>query len=367
MKNEKTTPYPAPSEGTSGFGMVVFTNNISSELASYLSVNRHDRIFVLTDTNTHEKCYPLLESALHDKNSVLITMKAGDTNKDIRQVSAIWEVLSNNGASRNSLLINVGGGVVTDLGGFVGATFKRGLHNLNIPTTLMASVDAAVGGKTGINFNGLKNEIGSFYHPDCVMIDCTFLKTLDRDNMLSGYAEMIKHGLISDPKTFNDLLTFDIEQPDLEKLNDLISVSVAIKERIVEADPKETGIRKALNLGHTVGHAFESLSFVGNHPILHGHAVAVGLICELYLSCKTCGMSVELLRQVTNLIKAHYPPFVFNCDVYEKLCELMTHDKKNESDRILFTLLGAIGDIRIHQEASKALILEAFDFYRENF
>lgn len=349
--------------------MVIITKNIIPELSSYLSSHKHDKIFVLTDTNTCDKCLPLLKAALAGKDCTYITIKAGDTHKDIEQVSAVWDVLSKSGASRNSLLINIGGGVITDLGGFAGATFKRGLHNLNIPTTLMASVDAAVGGKTGINFNGLKNEIGSFYQPDCVMIDCTFLKTLDRDNLLSGYAEMIKHGLISNQKAFNDVLAFDIEQKDIdiEKLNDLVSASVAIKEHFVKEDPTETGIRKALNFGHTIGHAFESLSFSRNNPILHGHAVAAGMISELYLSHKSCDMPSQILRQVINFTKEHYPPFTFHCDDYDTIYELMTHDKKNEGGQINFTLLGDIGDIRINQKVSKELVLESFDFYRENF
>ncbi|MDR0395607.1 MAG: 3-dehydroquinate synthase [Tannerella sp.] len=348
--------------------MVVITKNIAWELASYLSSHKHDKIFVLTDTHTHDKCLPLLNEALLSVNPGFITIEAGDTHKDLEQVAVIWDVLSKSGASRNSLLVNIGGGMVTDLGGFAGATFKRGLHNLNIPTTLMASVDAAVGGKTGINFNGLKNEIGCFYQPDGVMIDCSFLKTLDRDNLLSGYAEMIKHGLISNKKLLDETLLFDIEQkePDIERLNDLVGASVAIKKRIVEEDPKETGIRKALNFGHTIGHALESLSFSKNSPILHGHAVAAGIISELYLSYKICGMPVETVRRVTNFIKEHYPPFFFTCDDYDTIYELMTHDKKNEGGQIFFTLLGNIGDIRIHRKISREAILDALDFYREN-
>ena len=346
--------------------MIIFCNHIASELSSYLSSNRHDKIFVLTDTCTREKCFPLLEAAFSGLDMVHVTIKAGDTNKDIHQVMTIWDVLSGCGASRSSILINVGGGMVTDLGGFAGATFKRGLHTLNIPTTLMASVDAAAGGKTGINFNGLKNEIGSFYHPDCVMIDCVFLKSLDRDNLLSGYAEMLKHGLLSDKQSFYNILSFDIEHPDFEKLIDLVSDSVGIKERFVEKDPKETGIRKALNLGHTVGHALESLSFARNNPVLHGHAVAAGLISELYLSYKVCSLPVELLRHATNFVKTHYPPVIFKCDEYETIHELMKHDKKNEGGHINFTLLGDIGDIHINQEINRELILESLDFYREN-
>ena len=369
--------------------MVTITNNIVSELTAYLSSHRHDKVFVLSDTNTSEKCLPLLNEAFHrdgfssnangtggygvttsgnlDDGFTSITIEAGDVHKDIAQVRAVWDVLSNGGASRNSLLINVGGGMVTDLGGFVGATFKRGIHLLHIPTTLMAAVDAAIGGKTGVNYNGLKNEIGAFYQPDCVMIDCRFLKTLDFTNLLSGYAEMLKHGLISDKKSFYDVLAFDIEQPDYIKLNELVGVSIAIKERFVEADPTERGIRKALNLGHTAGHAFESLSFQQEQPVLHGIAVAAGLICELYLSYKVCWLPIELLRQVTNFIKTYYPPVVFSCDDYKTLYQLMMHDKKNEDGRIRFTLLGAIGNVRINQEVSQSLVFESFDFYRDNF
>jgi 3-dehydroquinate synthase len=346
--------------------MIIITNNIASELQAYLSAHKHDTVFVLADTNTAEKCLPLLDTALADSQYTLITIEAGDIHKDIRQVCAVWDALSRSGASRHSLLINVGGGMVTDLGGFAGATFKRGLHTLNIPTTLMASVDAASGGKTGINYNGLKNEIGAFHTPDCVMIDCTFLKTSDRDNLLSGFAEMIKHGLISDRKTYFDTLAFDIEHPDMEGLTELVKASVAIKERIVKEDFTETGIRKALNFGHTVGHAFESLSIARNRPLLHGHAVAAGMVCELYLSHKTCDMPVDMLRQVTNFVKTHYPPFVFTCDDYETVYELMTHDKKNEDSRIRFTLLGNIGDVLINQEVSKSITLQSFDFYRES-
>ena len=347
--------------------MVIITKNIASELESYLSSHKYDKIFVLTDINTHKKCFPFLSTVKAINEAKHITIKADDINKNIEQVATIWEILSANGASRNSLLINLGGGMITDLGGFAGATFKRGIHNINIPTTLMASVDAAVGGKTGINFNGLKNEIGSFYQPDCVIIDCTFLKTLDLNNRLSGYAEIIKHGLISNEQILNDVLAFDIinDNVNIEKLNALVKTSVAIKERIVDEDPKELGIRKALNFGHTIGHTFESLSFIKNTPILHGHAVAAGIVCEMYLSYKCCQLPVEHLRLITNFIKDIYPPFFFSCDNYESLYELMTHDKKNESGKIMFTLLSNIGDIKINLKADKKFILESLDFYHE--
>ena len=256
--------------------------------------------------------------------------------------------------------------MVTDLGGFAGATFKRGLHVLNIPTTLMASVDAAVGGKTGINFNGLKNEIGSFHQPDCVMIDCTFLRTLDRDNLLSGLAEMIKHGLIADSDHLRALLTIDISARHFTIDPAEVERSVAVKARIVEEDPIEQGIRKALNFGHTIGHAFESLSFARSRPILHGHAVAAGIVCELYLSHKHCGLSTDDLRRVTHFIRLGYPPFAFTCRDYDTIYERMTHDKKNAGGRIRFALLRGIGDVVIDQEVPRELVIESFDFYREN-
>ena len=308
--------------------MVVFTKDIASELRSYLSSNRYDKVFVLTDTNTVEKCLPLIADAFEGMDYQLITIEEGDVNKNIRQVCAVWDVLSQNGASRHSLLINVGGGMVSDLGGFAGATFKRGLHTLNIPTTLMASVDASVGGKTGVNYHGLKNEVGSFHQPDQVMIDCIFLKTLDRNSLLSGYAEMIKHGLISDPKVYYELYTFDIDHPDWDLLAGLVQTSVSIKERFVEADFQETGICKALNFDHTIGHVFKSLSMARNRPILHSNAIAAGLICELYLSYKVCNLPVNLLRQVTNFVKTYYPPFVFSCDEYETIMSVCLVRKK---------------------------------------
>lgn len=349
---------------------VIICDDIVKALHEYLAESSYDRLFILTDTHTAEKCMPVIRSVPEIAEAELIVMEAGDTHKNMEQLAFVWKKLSDQGATRRSLLVNLGGGVVTDLGGFAGATFKRGLHTLNIPTTLMASVDAAVGGKTGINFNGLKNEIGSFYIPDGVLIDCVFLQTLDRDNLLSGYAEMIKHGLIDSPDALRHVLSFELDtaHPDLALLNELVKESVQVKERIVAEDPKEKGIRKALNLGHTVGHAFESLSFERKRPVLHGHAVAAGLICELYLSYTICGLPVETLRLTTTFIKTNYPSFAFGCDDYDALYEWMTHDKKNEYDKILFTLLAGVGDrdIRINQEVEKEKIFEALDFYRES-
>ena len=254
--------------------------------------------------------------------------------------------------------------MVTDLGGFAASTFKRGINYINIPTTLLSMVDASVGGKTGINFNGLKNEIGVFNNASTVILDTQFLKTLDEENICSGYAEMLKHGLISNEQMWASLLGFDLEHPNLQQLRGMVADSVAVKERIVTEDPTEKGIRKALNLGHTVGHAFESLALT-RKPVLHGYAVAWGLICELYLSVIKTGFPTDKMRQTVSFIKEHYGKMTITCDDYPTLLELMTHDKKNVAGTINFTLLGGIGDIRINQTATKEEIYEALDFYRE--
>ena len=254
--------------------------------------------------------------------------------------------------------------MVTDLGGFAASTFKRGINYINIPTTLLSMVDASVGGKTGINFRGLKNEIGVFNNASTVILDTQFLKTLDAENICSGYAEMLKHGLISDEKMWAELMNFELEQPDLKQLSRMVADSVAVKERIVTEDPTEKGIRKALNLGHTVGHAFESFA-LKRQPVLHGYAVAWGLICELYLSCIKTGFPTDKMHQTVRFIKEHYGMMTIVCDDYPTLLELMTHDKKNVAGTINFTLLGGIGDIRINQTATKEEIYEALDFYRE--
>ena len=250
------------------------------------------------------------------------------------------------------------------MGGFAAATFKRGINFINIPTTLLSMVDASVGGKTGINFGGLKNEIGVFCDSKFVILDTEFLRTLDAENICSGYAEMLKHGLISDEKMWAELVGFDLAHPDLQQLQRMVGDSVAVKERIVKQDPHEHGIRKALNLGHTFGHAFESWA-LKRKPVLHGYAVAFGLIPELYLSVVKTGFPTEKMRQTVNFIKENYGSLPITCDDYDELIELMRHDKKNQDGIINFTLLGGIGDIRINQSATIDEIKEAFDFFRE--
>lgn len=321
-----------------------------------------ENIFLLTDTNTKEYCLPLVMQSPKLKGSHTITIPSGDENKHIESAITIWQYLSKNGATRKSLMINIGGGMITDIGGFTASTFKRGIDYINISTTLLGAVDAATGGKTGINFEGLKNEIGVFAPSKEVLINIDFFKTLDHQNLISGYAEMIKHALIDSREEWYNVLSFDLDEFDLNKLKPLLRNSFRIKERIVEADPFEANIRKALNLGHTFGHAFESHSYKTNQPVLHGYAVMWGTLCELYLSFVKLGFPRDILLSVRDLTKEFYGKYNFDCNDYEMLFEYMTHDKKNESKEINFTLLEDIGEIRINQTATKDEIFETLDW-----
>lgn len=347
---------------------VVMSQNLEEALTAAVATCEKDRIFILTDETTQQLCLPLVEGFDCLKGAQHITIGATDTHKTLDSLSHVWEALGEGGATRHSLLINIGGGMVTDLGGFAASTFKRGINYINIPTTLLSMVDASVGGKTGINFRGLKNEIGVFNNAETVILDTQFLKTLDTENILSGYAEMLKHGLIDSEAHWAELMNLSLDNlgsfETLGNLARLLEKSVAVKQRIVTEDPTEQGIRKALNLGHTAGHAFESFA-LNKRPILHGYAVAYGLACELYLSAIKTGFPTDKMHQTVNFIHEHYGRMNITCDDYPQLLELMTHDKKNVAGVINFTLLGGIGDIRINQHATKDEIYEALDFYRE--
>ena len=344
---------------------VIISKDLKQDIADVVGRIEHDRLFVLTDTTTLELCWPVVSNLPCLESAQMITIGDTDDNKTLDSLVHVWTALQQGGATRHSLLINLGGGMVTDLGGFAASTFKRGLAYINIPTTLLSQVDASVGGKTGINFGGLKNEIGVFNQAASVILSSEFLRTLDLGNLLSGYAEMLKHALISDEKSWAELLRFDLEELDYEQLGTLVAKSVAIKEGIVEQDPTEKGLRKALNLGHTAGHALESLAMEEGRTILHGYAVAYGLICELYLSVVRCNFPKDRLRQTVQFIRQHYGCFDIDCKKYEHIYQLMTHDKKNMGDTINFTLLAGIGDIRINQQATKDEIFEMLDFLRE--
>ena len=344
---------------------VILCESLETSLGRAIERCPHDKLFILTDEHTQRLCLPSLKEVSFLKDAVEICIGAEDVHKTLETLASVWMALSQQGATRHSLLINLGGGMVTDLGGFAAATFKRGISYINIPTTLLAMVDASVGGKTGINFNGLKNEIGSFAPADSVLIETEFLRSLDAQNFFSGYAEMLKHGLISNTAHWVELLDFNTNNIDYAYLKNMVGRSVQVKEDIVEQDPFERGIRKALNLGHTAGHAFESLALAENRPVLHGYAVAWGIVCELYLSHLKVGFPKDKMRQTIQFIKENYGSFAFDCKQYEQLYAFMQHDKKNTSGTVNFTLLKEIGDICINQTADKDTIFEMLDFYRD--
>ena len=342
----------------------VITGRVEMELAAVVRSLAVDRVFVLVDENTAQHCLPFLD--LSDLNPCVIRIPAGDEFKTIDTAIEVWNRLVDGGATRSSLLVNVGGGVVTDLGGFVAATFKRGMRFVNVPTTLLGVVDAATGGKTGVNFRGLKNEVGAFAMPEKVVINPKFFETLDFKNRLSGYAEMLKHALIADPILLEQILAFDLDGFDVKRLSGLLKENIDVKEKIVEIDPREVGQRKALNFGHTVGHAFESLSYEKGVPMLHGFAVMWGMVAELYLSLVKLRFDKAVLMRVLCFAKEYYGAFPFTCKEYDRLYELMLHDKKNSGGVVNFTLLAGVGDVRINQTVTKEEVFEALDFLREN-
>lgn len=343
---------------------VIISRHLKTELAKAIAECEHDRIFVLVDETTNKLCWSLVKDYLCLKDAQTIIIGATDRRKNLDTLVHVWESLQQGKATRHSLLINLGGGMVTDLGGFAASTYKRGINFINIPTTLLAMVDASVGGKTGINFGGLKNEIGVFNDAEFVLLDTNWLRTLDEENIRSGYAEMLKHGLIADDTMWAELINFNLAQPNLRQLASMLHKSVRIKERIVAEDPHEKGIRKALNLGHTFGHAFESWA-MKRQPVLHGYAVAFGLIAELYLATTQTDFPTERMRQTVNFIRSYYGSLPITCNDYSELIELMHHDKKNRGNEINVTLLGDIGDIRIDQTITEEDIKEALDFFRE--
>lgn len=345
---------------------IIKSNHLTADVEKTIKNIHFDKLFILTDEHTHIHCLPLLEAIPQIDGAREIVIPAGDTNKTIESLGNVWTQLTVHGATRHSLLINLGGGMVTDLGGFAAATFKRGIKYINIPTTLLGAVDASVGGKTGINFAGYKNEIGSFYPSEYVIISSEFFHTLRHSDILSGYAEMIKHALIHSAADLEKLLSFPLDEIDYPRLNGMVYRSVGIKQRIVEKDPYEKDIRKALNLGHTTAHSFESFAIETKQPVPHGYAVAWGLIVELYLSHRQCRFPKEKLLKTVRFIRDQYGAFPITCDHYEQLYDIARHDKKNQGDTINFTLLSEIGNVQIDQTAGKELFFEALDFYRDS-
>jgi len=342
--------------------MVFHTEKGWNRLDKTVRSKHYSSIFLLTDTNTNQHCLSIFDK--HFQHSyTLLSMEAGETNKHLATCEYLWSSLYEQGADRYSLLINLGGGVVTDLGGFVACTYKRGIDFINIPTSLLAMVDASVGGKTGVDFRGLKNQIGIIREPLLVVIDEVFLQTLPQDERRSGYAEMLKHGLIADKDYFTLLSSKSIEINN--QITKHIRQSVSIKIQVVTQDPFEQGLRKILNYGHTLGHAIETYFLehkIGNR-LLHGEAIAIGMIMEAELSCRVTNLTVEERDQIKTVFSSIYNPVTFTESDVTAIKELLKHDKKNQSDQVRFVLLRAIGKPVIDCMVSEEDIDAAFQFY----
>lgn len=337
-----------------------FWKELNRELDKYSS----SQIFVLMDENTQKECLSYFDQNLdkkHTYKSILIS--SGEQNKNLTTCIEVWQKLSKEGADRKSLLINLGGGVICDLGGFVAATYMRGIHWINIPTTLLSMVDASVGGKTGVDFNGLKNLIGIVRNPDIVGVDSTFLKTLSLRELRSGLAEMLKHALLTDLKYWNELKQIDFKT--FTSITSYIYQSITIKKSIVSKDRYESGIRKQLNFGHTVGHAIETFFLHKNTPILHGEAVAAGIIIELYISMILIDFPKDNFINICRFISSKYTKISIQDDGVEEIIKIIAFDKKNEKGKNNFVLLQNIGKVKIDCQVPTALIQQAIEYYKK--
>jgi 3-dehydroquinate synthase len=331
----------------------------------HLKENNFSKIFIIVDENTHEHCLPHFLKKLETNVIIeIIEIEAGEINKTIDTCVGVWNSLSELDADRKSLLINIGGGVITDLGGFVACTFKRGISYINVPTSLLSMVDASVGGKTGVDLGHLKNQIGVISNPGLVLIDTAFLDTLPQNQMRSGLAEMLKHGLITGENYWNNFL--DLSKLSLNDLDTLIYESVVIKKNVVEEDPYENGLRKTLNFGHTLGHAIESyfLSNPNKTTLLHGEAIVVGMILACYISTELVDFPKETTVKIKDLFLSYYGKVNIDESEYSAIIELLKYDKKNHHGNINFVLLESIGKPKIDCLVEDKIIIEAFEFYR---
>lgn len=350
---------------TSAQHEVIFGSVSSAGLLKKINESgKVDQIFILTDSHTSKICLPrLLAANTAYSQFKVLEFEAGEENKTIETCKYIWQALLQMGATRNSVLVNLGGGVVTDLGGFVAGTFKRGITYFNIPTTLLAQADASVGGKTAVDLDGLKNQVGLFYEPRAVFIDVDFLSTLSKREWLNGFAEMIKHALLEKDEAWKELSTSSIT--DNKVLEHLLYRSVKFKSKIVTSDAHENGLRKILNFGHTVGHAFETFFLENDKPQLkHGEAVVAGIIVELFLSEKKEGLPPECTSEILAFLTEYYEWLKFEKTDFVRLVQIMRTDKKNRGKEINFTLLRNIGEPVYDRHVSPTEIEWALNRYR---
>ena len=332
-------------------------------LTEILASGRYSKIFVFVDRNTGESCLPVFQDLLGDYTEFdLIETDPGEENKNIDFCIGIWKTLLDFEADRKCLMINLGGGVITDMGGFVASTYKRGIDFINIPTTLLSQVDASVGGKTGIDIDNVKNMVGTFSLPQAVFIETIFLKTLPSRELLSGFAEMIKHGLIADLAYFRQLKETNYNEVSAEA----IYRSVEIKNEVVTEDPLEKGLRKILNYGHTIGHAVETYSLIHDKkPLNHGEAIAIGMVCEAFLSVKNNTLSEEQLAEITQYLLSLYPKYEVKQKSHKDLLQFMQSDKKNEDGQIMFSLLNKIGSCAFNCRVTTEDILDSLDYFNK--
>lgn len=350
MKSIKAVSYP-----------VHFQEKAYKEISELISKNNYSTLFILVDENTFEHCYPkFMANLATDKVIEVIEIESGEVYKNIETCVQIWQAMTALNADRKSLLITLGGGVITDMGGFVASCYKRGIDFVNIPTTLLSMVDASVGGKTGVDLGSLKNQIGLFSNPEMVLIDPDFLETVIPREIKSGMAEIIKYGITYDIKLFNEIKQYK----DLH-IRDLIARSIEIKNEVVLQDPKEQNLRKILNFGHTIGHAIESFYLESDNKenLTHGEAIAIGMICESYISNKLLGFPDEKFKEVKQTILSIYNKITLYKDDFSAIIDLLKHDKKNVNGQVNFVLLNDYEDCKIDCKVAEELIIESLEFY----
>ena len=343
---------------------IFISNQNSSLINKFISKNKYSKVFILVDSNTNKYCLDLfLEKHLSGIDFKIVKIKEGEENKNTKNLYSAWTKISKLGGDRNSLLINLGGGLVSDLGGFVASTYNRGIDFINVPTTLLSIVDASIGGKVGINIGRLKNQVGVFNYPKLILIDTSFLETLPKREINSGFAEMLKHGLIFEKNYYKTLS--ELKNIDSKLSTELIYNSIKIKNEVVNRDPKEKNFRKILNFGHTLGHAIES-HFLGKKKaknLLHGEAISIGMILESYISYKILKLPYEQCINIKQTINKNFKKVKINKEDLKSIVRLIKFDKKNRGEKVLFVLLYEIGKIKIDIEVPKKIVIESFEFY----
>ncbi|KGL63312.1 3-dehydroquinate synthase [Polaribacter sp. Hel1_85] len=350
MKSIQAVTYP-----------VHFQDKAYKELSNLVEANNYSTIFILVDENTIELCYPkFIQNLATDKRIEVIEIESGEINKNLETCIGVWNAITELGGDRKSLLITLGGGVITDLGGFVASCFKRGVDFVNIPTTLLSMVDASVGGKTGVDLGVLKNQIGLFANPEMVIVDTNYLTTVTDREIKSGTAEIIKYGITYDIKLFNE-----IKNNKELKISDLIFRSIEIKNEVVLQDPKEQNLRKILNFGHTLGHAIESfyLESEDKENLTHGEAIAIGMVCESFMSSKLLGFPLEKVGEIKDVVLSIYNRTNLLKEDFSDIMELLKHDKKNVNGQVNFVLLNDYEDHKIDCKVPEELIIESMEFY----